>query len=500
MRDRLLLIIFALLAVAFPLSAHVGSPDIFYEGTAGAYRLFVTVRMPQVIPGIAEIEIRSESPEIKSIQVVPLRLAGQGAKFPPTPDLAQPSKDDPEFFTASLWLMEFGALQVRILADGTKGKAELSVPVPSFAQRSLPMQKPLRWLLLALTVLLAISVVSIVGAAVREGKLEGGQSPTASNTRRARIVMTTTGAAVLAILYLGKSWWGAEASNYQRDINFFKPPLAVTSLENRNRLIIRAKGQDPEWSNFVKMEDVIPDHGHVMHLFLIHVPDLSSFWHLHPDRIMDGAFAADLPTMPAGRYQIFADIVSKTGYPWTLVGAVDLPQTDGEPLTGDDSTWSGAPLDAPSTAAEDSQISQLSDGGRVMWRRSDGALRANVALNFKFLVEDKDGKPAQDVEPYMGMAGHAEFVRSDLSVFAHVHPAGSVSMAALELGESGLTTSVGAMQTTPQMAMPPSASSAAISPEISFPYGFPRPGRYRIFVQIKRSGQVETAAFDAQVQ
>ena len=35
----------------------------------------------------------------------------------------------------------------------------------------------------------------------------------------------------------------------------------------------------------------------------------------------------------------------------------------------------------------------------------------------------------------MGMAGHAEFVRSDLSVFAHVHPAGSVSMAALELAQ-----------------------------------------------------------------
>ena len=125
MRHRLLLVVIVLLALEVPLSGHVGSPDVFCEGTAGSYHLFVTVRTPQVIPGIAEIEIRSESPDVKTIRVVPLRLTGQGSKFPPTPDLAQPSKEDPQFFTASLWLMEFGALQVRILADGAKGKGRL---------------------------------------------------------------------------------------------------------------------------------------------------------------------------------------------------------------------------------------------------------------------------------------------------------------------------------------------------------------------------------------
>jgi hypothetical protein len=36
--------------------------------------------------------------------------------------------------------------------------------------------------------------------------------------------------------------------------------------------------------------------------------------------------------------------------------------------------------------------------------------------------------------------------------------------------------------------------------EVTFPYGFPSPGRYRIFVQMKHGGTVETGVFDADVK
>ena len=35
---------------------------------------------------------------------------------------------------------------------------------------------------------------------------------------------------------------------------------------------------------------------------------------------------------------------------------------------------------------------------------------------------------------------------------------------------------------------------------IAFPYEFPKPGRYRIWVQVKTSGKVRTGVFDAEVQ
>ena len=510
-RAKLFALLTLLLAGALPVSAHVGSPDVFYEGSAGPYRLFVTVRVPQVVPGVAEIEIRSESKDVRAVRVVPMRLAGPGSNLPPTPDLAAQSKEDPQFFTASLWLMESGALQVRVLVDGAQGQGEVSVPVPSSAQKTLPMQKSLAALLLALMLLLAVGAVFIVGAIVREGNLDGTEVPSDSRKRRARRAMVVTAVLVTVLLVLGKAWWGVNAADFQRRVDFFKPPAAALNLVDGHRLEIRvaraeipAERPGPRSLAYLRLSNVIPDHGHLMHLFLIRVPALDAMWHLHPDRVEGAAFAQDLPDMPAGRYQLFADVVDSRGYPWTLVGSVDLPQISaGKPLSGDDSMWSGAPLTSPPPA--DSTTSTLSDGGHIVWQRPAGPLKADVPLEFTFEVQDKDGRPAQDMEPYMGMAGHAEFVRSDLSVFAHVHPAGSVSMAALELAQDGMPSAAGSAQgpmsmpMSAQMSMP-MTDSAPLPPEVRFPYGFPQPGDYRIFVQIKRSGRVETGVFDAHVQ
>jgi hypothetical protein len=84
----------------------------------------------------------------------------------------------------------------------------------------------------------------------------------------------------------------------------------------------------------------------------------------------------------------------------------------------------------------------------------------------------------------MGMAGHAMIVRRDLSVFAHLHPFGSVAMPALMLAHA------------PHQMLPP---DRALPPEVSFPYGFPKAGDYRMFVQMKRAGAIVTGAFDVTV-
>jgi len=480
-----------LLTAAIPALAHVGSPDVYYEGDAGPYHLFVTVRMPQVIPGVAEIEVRCEGHDVNSVQIVPLRLSGPGSTFPPTPDLAAPSKGDPQFFTGRLWLMESGALQVRVMADGGKGTGELSVPVAAFAQRTYAMQKPLAGLMIVLMLILGIGMISIAAAGAREASLKRGETPGPANARRAKIAIAVTIILVAGLVYLAKAWWGAEDTNYRNRVAFYQPPTAETRLENGDRLVIRARSENPTWSAKINMGEVVPDHNHLMHLFLVELPGLNRLWHLHPT-LLDGTFADDLPDMPAGHYQVFADVVDARGFPWTLVGTVDLPKINGGGLAGDDSSWSGDPIGS----REGQRVSQLPDGSRMIWERGAGPLKANATMDFKFSVQDKNGSPADDLEPYMGMAGHAEFVRSDLSVFAHVHPAGSMPMASLEMAQAGLLGHTPSMPSGMAMA----SATGTLPAQVSFPYGFPKPGDYRIFVQVKRAGKVETGVFDAQVQ
>jgi hypothetical protein len=58
MIDRRIRIAVLVAAIAVVTSAHVGSPNVFFDGMAGAYAVRVIVRPPQVIPGLAEITVR----------------------------------------------------------------------------------------------------------------------------------------------------------------------------------------------------------------------------------------------------------------------------------------------------------------------------------------------------------------------------------------------------------------------------------------------------------
>jgi len=441
-------------------AAHIGSPDVFVDSQAGPYRVLVTIRPPHAIPGVADVEVLTTSDDVDEVHIVPLPLTGPGAEFAPVPDLASRSSDDPRLFTGHLWMMSAGAWQVRVAVSGDRGPGHLAVPVPTLPKSTLAMSRALGVLLASLMCLLCAGLVAIIATLAREAGLPPGETPSREARRRGRIAGAIASAVVLAAVFFGNAWWSAEAASYSRYV--YRPLDAVPTVADGGlKLTLR----DPGWIRSRRLDDFVPDHGHLMHLFVVS-PALDRLWHLHPRQEAVGTFEQRLPDLPAGRYELFGDLVHKTGVSETVTAAFET-RGGGGPLTGDDSAF-------PSPS-----------GGRIVWVREERPLVTRRLTVFTFRVEDSAGQPARDLELYMGMPGHAVFIRRDRQVFAHVHPSGSAPMAAMEIAApSGATHA---------------HQDAALPATVSFPYGFPEPGDYRIFVQVKRGGRVETGAFDAHV-
>ena len=447
-------IVIAFFVVLQPVAlAHIGSPDVFLEGQAGAYRVFVTVRPPHAIPGVADVEVLTTSDDVRGVRIVPLPLTGAGAQFAPVADRAVRSAEDPRMFTGHLWLMSAGAWQVRVALAGDRGGGTLSVPVPTLPQSTLGMTRGLRAMLFFLMLLLASGFVGIMSAMAREARLGAGEALDRGARVRGWIAGAIATGAMVGIIFLGNRWWTAEASSYDQYV--YKPLDVTASVTADARLTVDL--HDPGWIASRRLDDFVADHGHLMHLFIVS-PTLDRLWHLHPGEIATGAFAQRLPDVPGGQYELFADLVHATGVSETVTGTINTPAIHGTPLSGDDSAFD----ERAELVRGSSGGNERSEGGTIVWVRDDKPLVTKRLTLFTFRVEDADGQPTRDLELYMGMPGHAVFVRRDRKVFAHVHPSGSAPMAAMEI------------------AMPSPQNHAhhetALPSTVSFPYGFPDSG------------------------
>jgi hypothetical protein len=470
---------------AAPAWGHVGSKDVFEQVNAGPYKLFVTVRTPNVIPGVATVEVRASGPQVNMIRITPVPLTGEAAKHPPTPDAMKASGADPQFFTGSLWLMASGSWQVRFEVEGAAGTASAGVPVPATPLAILPMQNAMGTVLGVLGFILAIGLAGIVAAAVREARLAPGKWPSSGRWKRGRIAGVAALVAAGLFAYLGNMWWDVEAASYANGIYRpmeLRPVLNGDKLDltfgEYNKKAVRWKAES--------MDSLLEDHGHLMHLYAIRWPEMDAVFHLHPAPVGEDHLEMTLPAMPAGEYALFADIVHASGFPETLTAKLMVPVgMAGNALGAEDASASPPALWQGLLGTS----YKLPDGFVMVWDKPS-QIDANTAYLFHFRLLGPDGKPATDMQPYLGMAGHAAFVRDDGTVFAHTHPDGSAAMPAMMLANRGHE-----MAGMAGMDMP----KEAILPEVEFPYGFPVAGRYRVFVQMKHGGVVETGVFDTNV-
>jgi hypothetical protein len=181
-------------------------------------------------------------------------------------------------------------------------------------------------------------------------------------------------------------------------------------------------------------------HERRMHLIVVR-RDGTGFRHLHPEMDAAGTWTVPVELGEAGVYRAFADF-SVAGEQQTL--ASDLFVSGGE--------FEALPFPAPRPLAE-------TDGYEVRLDAGDPLAGEPSELSFDV---DRDGRPVENLAPYLGAKGHLVALREGDLAFLHVHPEEGHEVAA---------------------------------EEIKFAATFPTPGRYRLYLQFRHEGNVRTAEF-----
>jgi hypothetical protein len=185
------------------------------------------------------------------------------------------------------------------------------------------------------------------------------------------------------------------------------------------------------------VRDFEVEHEKRMHLIVVR-RDGRGFQHVHPTLDARGTWTVPLALSEAGAYRVFADF-----------------KHDGEARTlAADLTVDGAAqyraLPEPAVTADAGQGYEV--------RLDAGQVHAGREVGLDFSVT-RDGR-AVETEPYLGARGHLVALREGDLAFLHVHP-----------DEDAL----------------------------AFMAEFPSAGRYRLYLQFKHEGRVQTAEFTQEV-
>ncbi len=496
--------------------AHVGSPDVFYDGPVGVYTARITIRMPSVVPGRAEISVRVLGDQPDQVSFLPLFSRTSITNAPPA-DLGRLIAGETNLYFGELWLMSIGAYTIDVKMRGSLGIGSIQIPVSSVPLSQLPLPPFLGYILVALGALLCGGGVAIVSAAARESVLGSTAVIGQKERRRGWVAGLITAFIMVVFLIGGRRWWNADEAKFRSQLRGGAWPdmQAVVRVDGAQRILRLTLGQEIFLGNATL--PLIPDHGKLLHLFLIREGTQDTFAHLHPVRKGGKVFEVALPTLPQGRYKVLCDLtVEGSVLSSTATNSVDVPALSNQPVQGtvlkpdpDDSWANYTGIPVPDGSANNTTF-RLPDGITVEWSKH-APLQVSKDAGLNFVIRNASGKPVELV-PYMGMLCHAAILRADGSVFSHLHPSGNYSMAAQSFFDAKLDKET--QHQTPvisglvdhskmdhsKMNHGGDTTKPAIGvSSISLPYEFPIAGDYRIWVQFKIGTQVHTAIFDTKV-
>ena len=108
---RRLSVVVVVAALCVVASAHIGSPNVLFDGAAGPYAVRVIVRPPEVVPGLAEVTVRVDAPDVEHVVIRPVFWRAGAAGAPAGDDLRRVEGQE-RLYNGQLWLMSYGAYSV----------------------------------------------------------------------------------------------------------------------------------------------------------------------------------------------------------------------------------------------------------------------------------------------------------------------------------------------------------------------------------------------------
>jgi hypothetical protein len=239
-------------------------------------------------------------------------------------------------------------------------------------------------------------------------------------------------------------------------IEFSTTPVAVRAgAPFRMRFDVR----HPSSGGRVRDFEVVHDKRY--HLFIVS-HDMAVFQHLHPDQQPDGSWSVDVTLPKPGAYRVVSDFLPTGGAPQLLARSLMTADFNGD-------------LELQDARLEPDTALRKTVGPLTAELRFDPPrLVAGEYGHLEFtLTDSKTGDPVGDLQPYLGAFGHAFILSEDLRDSVHSHP--------------------------PEWRDGKEISSGFGGPTVLFEGYMPRPGRYRVWTQFLRRGELTTIPFTFEV-
>jgi hypothetical protein len=230
-------------------------------------------------------------------------------------------------------------------------------------------------------------------------------------------------------------------------------------------------------------------HEKLLHLIVVST-DLTWFNHLHPEYQGNGIFTIDATLPRAGSYKLYADYTPKgktqevAQHEFATDGAQPTPT---QILPVHDTAGAGGWIVREVSARPEGEPE--AEGGatyQVALMPMPMKLTPNTDVMLHFQVRDANGKPVNDLEPYLGALGHAVLLSSDTKVYLHTHPMEG-GMEEMDHGKMDH----GAMG---------HSHPTTGGPDVIFHTNFPSAGFYKVWGQFQHRGKIITAPFVLKVE